>query len=309
MVYVEELIGPDTVNTVPPATLTAFKDHGLVAATLNAHFEEARATLTRLAEAGIDLAAVTHQLQVEGVAAFVESFDKLLANLEDKRARLLSHSHTHAAALGAAHAEVDATLADLQRRNLVGRIWARDYTVWRPDSREITNRLGWLTVASEVHEHVDEIVAFAEEIKAAGFQDVVLLGMGGSSLAPEVLRASFGPQAGYPRLHVLDSTVPAWVRRVTAAIDPARTLFIVSSKSGGTLEVMSLFKHFYARVVERRGDRAGENFIAITDPMTSLQQTGRDLSLSAQLHQSAGYWWPLFGLVILWHGAGGVGRH
>lgn len=111
VLYVEELIGPDTVNTVPPATLAAFKDHGLVAATLNAKVDEARATLARLAEAGIDLAVVTQQLQVEGVAAFVESFDTLLANLEDKRARLLSHSHTHAAALGAAHAEVDATLA------------------------------------------------------------------------------------------------------------------------------------------------------------------------------------------------------
>ncbi len=111
VMYVEELIGPDTVNTVPPATLAAFKDHGLVAATLNAKVDEARATLARLAEAGIDLAVVTQQLQVAGVAAFVESFDTLLANLEDKRARLLSNSHTHAAALGAAHAEVDATLA------------------------------------------------------------------------------------------------------------------------------------------------------------------------------------------------------
>jgi len=98
--------------------------------------------------------------------------------------------------------------------------------------------------------------------------------MGGSSLAPEVLRATFGPQPNYPRLHVLDSTVPAWVQRVTEAIDPAHTLFIVSSKSGGTLEVMSFFKYFHALVVDQKGDRAGENFIAITDPDTSLQKLG-----------------------------------
>jgi len=272
VLYVETLIGPDTVNTVPPATLAAFKDHGRVAATLNGNVDDAHATLARLAEAGIDLGVVTRDLQIEGVKAFVESFDKLLTNLDDKRVRLLAQSHTHTASLGAAHADVDATLADLQRQNVVARIWAKDHTVWKPNPREITNRLGWLIVADALHERADDLVAFTDEIRTAGFKDVVLLGMGGSSLAPEVLRATFGPQPAYPRLHVLDSTVPAWVRRVTEAIDPAHTLFIVSSKSGGTLEVVSLFKHFHALVIDQKGDRAGENFIAITDPDTGLHQ-------------------------------------
>ncbi|MCI0474665.1 MAG: hypothetical protein L0Y55_00300, partial [Anaerolineales bacterium] len=272
VVYVEGLIGADTVNTVPPATLMAFKNHGQVAATLETGLADARRTLAQLAAVGIDLAAITRDLQIEGVQAFVESFDKLLANINDKRARLLANSHGHTANLGEAHADVDATLADLQRRAVIQRIWAKDHTVWKSDPREITNRLGWLTVADTLHEHVDELIAFADEIRRAGFKDVVLLGMGGSSLAPEVFRVTFGKRRGYPRLHVLDSTVPAWVRRVTRAIDPAHTLFIVSSKSGGTIEVMSFFKHFYALVAKNKRRRAGENFIAITDPNTSLQQ-------------------------------------
>nr|MBI2903892.1 bifunctional transaldolase/phosoglucose isomerase [Chloroflexota bacterium] len=272
VLYVEALIGPDTVNTVPPGTLAAFKDHGRAAATLEAGLEEARHVLAQLTEAGIDLAAVTRDLQDEGVRAFIASYDKLLANIDDKRARLRAKTHTHSATFGAFHVEVDAALADLQRRNIVARIWAKDHTVWKPDSREIADRLGWLTVADTLREHAKDLAALADEIRAAGFTDVVLLGMGGSSLAPEVLRATFGKRHGYPRLRVLDSTVPAWVRRVTRAIDPARALFIVSSKSGGTLEVLSFFKRFHALVVKAKGERAGENFIAITDPGTNLQR-------------------------------------
>jgi glucose-6-phosphate isomerase/transaldolase/glucose-6-phosphate isomerase len=167
--------------------------------------------------------------------------------------------------------DVDATLKQLQQQNIIARIWAKDHTVWKPNPREITDRLGWLTVAETMTEKVHELKAFSDEISHAGFKDIVLLGMGGSSLAPEVLRASFGIQKNYPRLHVLDSTVPAWVLRVTRAIEPARTLFIVSSKSGGTIEVLSFFKHFYALVMQATGDHASENFIAITDPDTSLQ--------------------------------------
>ena len=168
--------------------------------------------------------------------------------------------------------DVDAALAEVARDNLVQRIWARDDTVWKHGPGEITDRLGWLTVVADLRERVGELAAFAAEVRDAGYADVVLLGMGGSSLAPEVLRASFGKQRGYPRLHVLDSTVPAWVRRVTRSIDPGRTLFIVSSKTGGTIEVVSFFKYFHGLVASLRGKRAGDSFIAITDPNTGLQK-------------------------------------
>ncbi len=169
---------------------------------------------------------------------------------------------------------VEAALAGLQRDRIVERIWQRDHTVWRRDPAEIDNRLGWLTVAEEMRHaaRIAELETFAGEIRAARYKHVVLLGMGGSSLCPEVLRATFGSRRGGPALIVLDSTAPAWVRRITQAIDPARTLFIVSSKSGGTIEVTSFFKRFWAQVErKKRGtQRAGENFIAITDPGTSL---------------------------------------
>lgn len=166
---------------------------------------------------------------------------------------------------------IAAALADVRRQNIVSRIWAKDFTVWKSEPREIDDRLGWLTVASTTYDHIGELTTFADAVRAAGFQDIVVLGMGGSSLAPEVLRATFGRQPGYPHLYILDSTVPTWVRRMTASVEPTRTLFVVSSKSGGTIEVMSFFKHFYTLVAEKRGERAGDNFVAITDPGTGLQ--------------------------------------
>jgi glucose-6-phosphate isomerase len=175
-------------------------------------------------------------------------------------------------ALGPAMADASKGLAQIQQQSIAKRIWQKDYTVWKNDPTEISNRLGWLTVASDMRQHAGELAVFADGVRSAGFKDLVLLGMGGSSLAPEVLRLSFGKISGCPNLHVLDSTVPAWVRRVTRSIDPAHTLFIVSSKSGGTIEVMSFFKHFYGLVSQQLGESAGESFIAITDPGTSLQK-------------------------------------
>lgn len=271
VMYLDGLIGPDTVNTVPPATLAAFQDHGRVEATLEAGLDDAKLALKHLGIVGISMDAVTQTLLDEGVASFTDSFEKLLTNLDAKRAALI------AAAKASAPANVvAAALADVQERRLVGRIWAKDYTVWKPDPTEISNRLGWLTIGKAMQEHVVELDAFAAEVRQAGFADLVLLGMGGSSLAPEVLRVAFGAQPGSPRLHVLDSTVPAWVQRVTASIDPLRTLFIVSSKSGGTIEVVSFFKHFYGLVAAQRGAQAGQNFVAITDPGTGMQKLAED---------------------------------
>lgn len=173
--------------------------------------------------------------------------------------------------------DVEAALAELQKRELVGRIWRKDYTVWNPDPKEITNRLGWLTVTELMSEQVPTLSSFAEEIRNAGFRNVVLLGMGGASLGAEVLRQTFGSTAGYPELIVLDSTVPAWVQAVTKAIDPARTLFLVSSKSGGTIETLSFYKYFRGLVESAMGkERAGQNFVAITDPGTLLARLAEE---------------------------------
>jgi len=173
--------------------------------------------------------------------------------------------------------DVEAALADLQKREVVARIWQRDHTVWKSDPGEISNRLGWLTVTDLMREQVPALRSFAEEVRGAGFRNVVLLGMGGASLGSEVLRQTFGSADGYPELIVLDSTVPARVQAVTESIDPSSTLFLVSSKSGGTIETLSFYKYFRNLVEQAVGrEPAGQNFIAITDSGSSLAKLAEE---------------------------------
>ena len=177
--------------------------------------------------------------------------------------------------LGPHQKSVTAALTQLARDNVIARIWDRDHTVWKDDPTEIADRLGWLTISRDMTEHVSALRSFAEEVHGEGIRDVVLLGMGGSSLGPEVLRQCIGSAEGFPALTVLDSTVPARVGTVTRSIDPARTLFIVSSKSGGTIEPNSFYKHFRQLVEAAVGvERAGRHFVAITDTGTSLAALG-----------------------------------
>ncbi|WHZ23591.1 MAG: Glucose-6-phosphate isomerase [Nitrospira sp.] len=171
---------------------------------------------------------------------------------------------------------IDRTFDDLANSHTIERIWTRDHTLWKPDPTEIDNRLGWLTVLDHMQDGLADLQTFAQATREARTTDVVLLGMGGSSLGPEVLRCTFGSTKGFPRLWVLDSTVPGWVRRVTETIQPARTLFLVASKSGGTIEVMSLFAHFWELVHRTKGNRGGAQFVAITDPATGLEQLARE---------------------------------
>ena len=168
---------------------------------------------------------------------------------------------------------IETTLADLQRRDLVARIWRKDHTVWKPDPREITNRLGWLDVTDSMHKQVLALQTFAQEVINDGIRHVLLLGIGGSSLGPEVIRQTFGSADGFPELLVLDSTVPDAVQAMTEEIDPAKTLFLVSSKSGTTTETLALYSHFRGLVEEAVGkEKAGQHFVAITDPGTPLEK-------------------------------------
>jgi glucose-6-phosphate isomerase/transaldolase/glucose-6-phosphate isomerase len=165
-------------------------------------------------------------------------------------------------------------------REPVARLWRRDHTLWKPSPVEIANRLGWLDLPTSMRGAAAELKPFAAQALERGFRDVVLLGMGGSSLCAEVLRLAFPPREGFPKLHVLDSTVPAAIERVSRAADLAHTLFLVSSKSGGTTEVMSNYRYFRERVRELKGAEAGSQFVAITDDGTSL----------AKLAAAEGFW-------------------
>jgi transaldolase/glucose-6-phosphate isomerase len=265
--YVEELVGPDTVNTMPMQTLLACAER------LEVHGETVREdptpVLQALAEAGIDMHDVTDKLLREGVDAFVTPMEKLLAGIEAKREAIFTgRPETIDSSLPD---ELEPLIAELVRRadieHVTRRIWSKDDTLWGPRGQpEVADRLGWLTAHETYEEEIDDLEAFAQEAVQDGYTDAVLLGMGGSSLAPEVMRRSFGGrQHGCLQLHVLDSTDPGAVLAQQRAVDLERTLFIVSTKSGGTIETISLFEHFWSL----RPD--GEQFVAITDPGSSLQ--------------------------------------
>ena len=168
-------------------------------------------------------------------------------------------------------AAVKTNIGDWKAGGKMQRLWQRDATLWTGDDE--ANWLGWLDIIGEQIAHPLQLRGLAKEVWSAGFKDILLLGMGGSSLCPEVLRMTFGKTAGFPDLHVLDSTDPAQVKAFENKIDIARTLFIVSSKSGSTLEPNIFKQYFFERTKQLVGaDNAGSHFIAITDPGSKMQQ-------------------------------------
>jgi len=277
VLYVEELIGPETVNTVPPATLDTFRDHGKVRETLTEGLPEAQAALSSLTRLGVDLDAITRKLLDDGVAAFGASFDHLRATLEEKRRAVnAGEVDRQTLAVGLLQTRVTDRLAAWETVAFCRRLWQKDPTLWssRP-LPELADRLGWLTLPEMMHEQAVDLRAFAEEVKTEGIRHVVLLGMGGSSLAPEVFQKTFGNSPGSPALLVLDSTHPSAVRAIEAQIDPRRTLFLFSSKSGTTLEPLSFFRYFW-HYVSNHARIPGRHFAAITDPGTSLEGLARE---------------------------------
>jgi transaldolase/glucose-6-phosphate isomerase len=288
VLYVESLIGPDTINTMPVKTLDAFRDHGAVRPTLTEGVEAARGVLAAAEALGLELNAVTDRLVVEGVRQFAEAFDRLLATVAEKRAQILGDRlNQQTVSLPAA---LEAKVADaLERARAQAwgrRLWSKDPSLWTGDGEG--GWLGWLEAAQGEAVDVGALAAFQSEVKAAGFSHAVLLGMGGSSLGAEVLSQVFGAQPGFPDLVILDSTDPAQIRRVEAQIDIARTLFIVSSKSGSTLEPDLLRRHFLASATRALGeDRAPAHFIAITDAGSALEAAARTASFRRVFHGEA----------------------
>ena len=272
VLYVEELVGPNTVNTVPPVTLAAFQHHGVGrGSTLTEGVEGAVIVLKRLEALGVDLRAVTDELQDQGLEAFANSFHQLLHALYEKSSKLRSGiPDDQTLSLAEYEASVRDRLEGWADSDFSRGLWSKDYHLWGEEPQpEIVDRLGWLTLPETMQEVLDDYVAFAEEVRTDGFDRVVLLGMGGSSLAPEVYQATFGNRPGYPELLVLDSTHPAAIQAVSDAVNPSTTLFIVASKSGNTIEPLSFFRYFWQQV-SAVTDRPGDHFSAITDPGSAL---------------------------------------
>jgi transaldolase / glucose-6-phosphate isomerase len=276
VVYVEELIGPDTVNTMPPATLSAFRDHGKARLSLTEDLEAAHDHMDTLQKVGISMNEVTRNLLEEGLQLFSEAFDKLLTAVEKSTkgngAPQVSHQTYKLPATVAA--SVKSEVNNWRAEGKVSRLWERDASLWS-DSDE-GNWLGWLTIADDQLAHLHELTAVAEDARKGGFSHVLLLGMGGSSLCPEVLKMTFGKIAGAPELYVLDSTDPAQIKALEEKVDLANTLFIVSSKSGSTLEPNIFKQYFFERVQQVVGaENAGSRFIAITDPGSKMEHVAQ----------------------------------
>src|SRR6266446_5352341 len=272
VLYIEELIGPDTVNTVPPATLEAFRDHGKPRQSLTENLDGARKTMADLAGVGIVMKDVTDKLTADGVKLFADAFDQLLAAVEKNTKRPSApKTNQQTSSLPAdLDAAVKKNLNDWRASGKVRRLWEHDASLWTGEDE--TKWLGWLDVTDEQLASAAKLKEFADEVKSAGFSDILLLGMGGSSLCPEVFALTFGQTPGFPRLHILDSTDPAQIRSVEKKIDLAKTIFIVSSKSGSTLEPNIFKQYFFERVKETIGaEKAGSRFIAITDPGSKLE--------------------------------------
>jgi transaldolase/glucose-6-phosphate isomerase len=268
--YVDTLIGPMTVNTMPPETMDAFRDHGNPKAnTIEDDVAGSAQVLKDLKAGGISLDKITDALVIDGVAKFADAADKLYGALAQKREKLLGSAlATVSLGLGEMQKAVDAEIKARDADGTARRIWAKDKTLWTNDDED--KWLGWLDVVDR--ELKDKALdGFAADIEKQKLSDAVLIGMGGSSLGSEVLRETFGHREGWPVLHVLDSTDPDQIRAVRDQIKIETTHFIVCSKSGSTLEPNILFDYFY----EQSGQN-GKQFTAITDPGSSMEKTAKE---------------------------------
>jgi transaldolase/glucose-6-phosphate isomerase len=284
LLYVNTLVGPHTVNTLPPATLDAALDHATVACTVRDDIEGARRRFARLAEVGIDIGAITDKLLEEGVKSFADAFDALVASVALKRRSFAPATVSLEASLGEIEAPAAACVERLISHLVVSRIWEHDHTLWSQLPVEIEDRLAWLRVAGQMSSQLPRLTALRDRLVAEGFKDAILMGMGGSSLAPEVLAKVFTPAHSASdglALTILDTTVPGAILEAAQRLDPRTTVYLVSTKSGSTVETLSLFKYFYNRVSAELGSSvAAARFIAITDPGSSLEASAKELGIA-----------------------------
>lgn len=276
VLYLDELIGPDTVNTVPPQTLDAFRNHGQVRVSLGADVSAEEAQIRALEELGISMEQVTAELEAEGVKAFSDAFNALLKTIDERRLAALKE-------LGPLQGKVAEQVHLREQNRAAERMASADPTLWTADESqhaEISRRLGWLNLPQRSRALLPALKSLRKAVTEAGYTHALLLGMGGSSLAPEVYREIFGLQetdGSRPLdLAILDSTDPGQVKAAEERSPLGKTLYIVASKSGTTGEIQAFFDYFWAKAAQAFGERAGEHFVAITDPGTVLERTAQE---------------------------------
>jgi len=267
--YVDSLIGPDTVNTVPPATLDAFRDHGSAAITITRDLDEAKAQLAELESAGISMQQVTDELEQEGVKSFADAFKVLLDVVEDRRKSAVS-------SLGPLADSVSERLSQLELDSVAARVWSHDPTLWVDDEAgqtEVKIRLGWLNSIEDARTRLEGYLSFAKQIHDEGIDRVLVIGMGGSSLTAEVLSSLLAAANIEAKLSlaILDSTDPEQVALAAENYPPDKSLYILASKSGGTAELLAAFDHFW-----KLSNGNGSRFVVTTDAGSSLEKLAKD---------------------------------
>jgi transaldolase/glucose-6-phosphate isomerase len=272
--YVEALIGPETINTLPMETLTAYRDHGNPASRLEGGLAEAKRILNLLPGLGIDLEVIARRLEHQGIQKFSQPFERLMRALDERRKEALSEPvDEQITQLGPYKSGMENRLSELENSGFSKRLWRKDSSLWKADvsrGQLAANSLGWLNVAEKMIPVVPQLEQFAAAAKKSGFSHIVHMGMGGSSLTPLVFQQSFSQTPNGISLSVLDTTDPAAILKIQREVSLPSTLFIVATKSGTTVEPLAFCDYFFDKVKSLKGDRAGDNFVAITDPGTPL---------------------------------------
>ena len=286
--YVEPLIGPDTVNTMPTETLNAYRDHGDPAPRLTEGLDEAKAVLEGLPSLGIQLDEVTANLEAEGVRKFADAFSKLISALDQKRPSIATATtDPHYYEFGSEAEHVEQRTDALQSQNACGRLWRADGSLWKQEPEQkkaISRMMGWLHAPERMEGELAGLREFGRRAREDGFTHVVHMGMGGSSLAPLVFHNLFGDRSDGLSLRVLDTTDPTTLLALERSIPLEHTLFIVASKSGTTTEPLAFAEFFYHRLRALRGEDAREQMVAITDPGTPLEEQAMKRGYRAVFH-------------------------
>ncbi len=276
VIYIEELIGRDTVNTIPPATLAAFRDHGKVEKKIDSDLHHAEEVIRELADIGIEMDAITSQLEVEGVQAFIDAYKELIVSIQ---AKVMEYQK----GIRSLEKLYQASLARMSEKKIIDCLYSGEPSFWVKDEvgqKEFRNRLGWLNAPTRYLEHLSDYDDFRQELLEAGFKKVLVVGMGGSSLAPEVFshlsRHINGENRHGLELGILDSTDPISVKYASEEFPVKDTLYLISSKSGTTAEINANFKYFWFLAEKEFQDQAGSRFAAITDPGTALERLAED---------------------------------
>ncbi|MGA8179838.1 MAG: bifunctional transaldolase/phosoglucose isomerase [Desulfobacterales bacterium] len=277
--YVEALIGPETVNTLPQETIKAYRDHGNPGLRLELDLDAAGEVLENLIALDINIDKITQQLEDQGIEKFNKPYDSLMETLKTKRLSVLKGpmdvQRINFADYGF---EMEKQIGIMEKDDFVGRLWRKDATLWSADPKAqegIRNALGWMHMPEKMEKSVKELTDFAKDVKNAGFSHVVHMGMGGSSLAPLAFQRTFAETEHGLRLMVLDTTDPGTISDIEKRVPLKQTLFIVASKSGTTAEPLAFMEYFFEKVKAVKNEHAGENFVAITDPETPLADLAR----------------------------------